>query len=140
MDFETTSLDMTQNGYSYTDIMESLSPAVVATYYIVILAVAIISIIALWKIYVKAGEHGWASLIPFYSQFVEARIVWGNGWFFLIMFIPFANIIYLIATQFKLAKVFGKGVGFGFGLWLLPIIFMPILGFGQAQYIGTEKK
>ena len=33
-----------------------------------------------------------------------------------------------------LAKRFGKGNGFGVGLWLLGFIFVPILGFGDATY------
>jgi len=52
------------------------------------------------------------------------------------MLIPFVNFIILIILVIDLAKSFGKGVGFGIGLLLLPIIFFPILGFGSAQYQG----
>ena len=52
------------------------------------------------------------------------------------MLIPFVNFIIAIILLIDLAKSFGKGVGFGIGLLLLPIIFFPILGFGSAQYQG----
>jgi len=35
------------------------------------------------------------------------------------------------------AKAFGKGVGFGVGLALLGFTFLPILGFGDAEYQGA---
>ena len=52
------------------------------------------------------------------------------------MLIPFVNLIIAIILLIDLAKSFGKGVGFGIGLLLLPFIFFPILGFGSAQYQG----
>ena len=52
------------------------------------------------------------------------------------MLIPFVNFIIAIILLIDLAKSFGKGVGFGIGLLLLPFIFFPILGFGSAQYQG----
>ncbi len=52
------------------------------------------------------------------------------------MLIPFVNFIILIILIIDLAKSFGKGVGFGIGLFLLGVIFFPILGFGSVQYQG----
>jgi len=37
-----------------------------------------------------------------------------------------------------IAKNFGKGVGFVFGMIFLPIIFWPILGLGSAEYAPVE--
>ena len=102
------------------------------------LVMAIISIIALWKIFEKANEPGWASIIPFYNLYVLFKIVWGKGWYFLLLLIPIANIVIAIIHVFKLAKVFDKGTGFGFGLLFLPFIFNLILAFGDAQYQGPS--
>ncbi len=102
------------------------------------LVIGVIMIVSLWKIYEKAGKPGWGSLIPFYTNYLYAEITYGNGWLFLLLFIPFVNLVFLVMMSFKLAKVFGKGVGFGFGLWLLPVIFYPILAFGNAEYQGVE--
>lgn len=51
---------------------------------LIVLALCIVSIVALWKIYKKAGEHGWACLVPFYNSYVFYRMTWGNGWMFLL--------------------------------------------------------
>ena len=101
---------------------------------------SVLAIVALWKIFTKAGEPGWAAIIPFYSSYVLFKITWGNGWKFLLMLIPFANIVIMIITQVKLAKAFGKSNGFAVGLVLLSTIFMLILGFGNSQYQGVPKK
>jgi hypothetical protein len=59
------------------------------------------------------------------------------GWWLILMLIPLVNFIILIILDIDVAKNFGKGVGFGIGLILLPFIFFPILGFGSAQYQGA---
>lgn len=100
----------------------------------------IIGAVIFWKIYDKAGEPGWASLVPFYNTYVLFKITWGNGILFLLLLIPFANLIIAIILPFKLAKAFGRGLGFGFGLLLLPIIFFPILAFGNSKYVGIDLK
>ena len=38
------------------------------------LAVMVLTIIASWIMYAKAGEHGWAAIVPFYSSYVRFRI------------------------------------------------------------------
>lgn len=53
-------------------------------FYLIVLALCIVSIVALWKMYKKAGEHGWACLVPFYNNYVFYRMTWGNGWMFLL--------------------------------------------------------
>lgn len=45
-----------------------------------------------------------------------------------------------IISVYKLSKSFGKGVGFFLGLVFFNTIFVLILGFGKAQYIGPEGK
>lgn len=122
------------------DALLTLIGAGYATVYLVVaLAISILNIIAMWKIYAKAGRPGWACIIPFYSQYCLFDIVWGNGWLFLLSYIPLVNIVVMIILYFKLAKAFGKGTGFGFGLLFLRTIFVLILGFGSAEYIGPQE-
>lgn len=105
-----------------------------------ILAVCILVLIAEWKLFRKAGEHGWAVFIPFYSGYILAKITWGNGWLFLLGLLPFGNIVFLIFTWIKLARVFGKGGGYAVGLIFLPVIFLPMLAFGRsAVYQGPDQ-
>jgi len=104
------------------------------------LAIGIVAIIALWKIFEKAGEPGWAAIIPFYNLYVLFKITWGNGWNFLLLLIPIANIVFYIITMVKLSKSFGKGGGFAVGLVFLSVIFYCILGFGSARYMGVPER
>lgn len=104
-----------------------------------ILYVAFIALmlVAYWKIFVKAGEPGWAVIVPFYNVYVMYKIAFGNGWMFLLMFIPFVNLVVAIIALFKFSKAFGHGVGFGFGLLFLAPIFLLILAFGPSEYVGA---
>ena len=112
--------------------MESLG----ATFIIIWLAVCVLLIAAQWKIYEKAGEPGWAAIIPIYNIIVLLKIV-GKPWWWVFMFlIPFVGIVFAIWMINMLSKSFGKDEGFTIGLLLLGIVFYPILGFGSARYKG----
>lgn len=102
------------------------------------IAIMVVMLAAQWKIFTKAGKPGWACIIPFYNIYTLCEIVGMNGWMFLLMFVPIVNIFFAIKLIWDLAKVFGKGVGFAIGLLLLSPIFMCILGFGSAEYVGKE--
>lgn len=105
---------------------------------IIELIVIVIMVASNWMIFQKAGEPGWAAIIPFYNTYVLFKIVTGNGWKMFFLIIPFFNIVYGIMMMFKLAKAFGQGTGFGFGLLFLGFIFEPILAFGDAEYVGPQ--
>lgn len=96
-------------------------------------------IIANWKLYKKMGYKGWKSLIPFYNTWLFYKALTGNGWNMLRLLIPIYNIYYATIMNYEEARVFGKGINFGFGLYFLTPIFTLILAFGSAQYIGDYK-
>jgi hypothetical protein len=96
----------------------------------------LVVLIALWKVFTKAGKPGWAVLIPIYNLYVLLEIVGRPGWWLLMFLIPVVNVIFLVMLYFDLAKSYGKGSGFALGLIFLGPIFILILGFGSAQYIG----
>ena len=100
------------------------------------LLVGLLIIVAMWKVFTKAGQPGWASIIPIYNLYIWCKIVGRPWWWILLMLIPIVNFIVAIVLSIDLAKSFGKGAGFGIGLALLGVIFFPILGFGSAQYQG----
>jgi len=100
------------------------------------LLIALLIIVAMWKVFTKAGQPGWASIIPIYNLYIWCKIVGRPWWWILLMLIPLVNFIICIILCIDLAKTFGKGVGFGLGLAFLGVIFFPILGFGSAQYEG----
>lgn len=100
------------------------------------LAVMVLVVASLWKIFDKAGEPGWACLIPIYNVVVLLKIVGRPIWWLVLMLIPFVNFIIGILVAIDLAKSFGQGTGYGLGLIFLPFIFYPMLAFGDASYRG----
>jgi hypothetical protein len=111
-----------------------LSPAATLAMSVIWLAVAVLMIAATWKIFVKAGEPGWAAIVPIYNVLVLLKISGKPMWWIILFFIPLANLIVAIITMFSLAKNFGKGGGFAIGLILLTIVFLPMLAWGDARY------
>ena len=106
-------------------------------FFIVYIGVIVFFIAAAWKVHTKAGKPGWSALIPFYSTIVLLEITEKPSVWFWYMWIPFVGIYFYALTMIALAKSFGKDDGFGIGLLLLPIVFYPMLAFGDAQYQGT---
>ncbi len=103
---------------------------------LIYLAIVVLIVVAQWKIYTKAGKPGWACLIPIYNIIVLLEIVGKPWWWILLLLIPVVNIVFAIWMTNLLSLSFGKSEGFTVGLILLPIVFYPILGFGDAQYKG----
>jgi hypothetical protein len=103
---------------------------------LVAIAFAILMIAAMWKVFVKAGQPGWASIVPIYNIICLPNITGKPTWWIVLFLLPVANIIAAILVVVALAKSFGKSTGFAMGLLFLGFIFFPILGFGDARYIG----
>src|SRR4051812_33769063 len=98
----------------------------------------VLAIAGMWKVFTKAGQPGWAAIIPIYNFVVLMRIAGRPAWWVLLMLIPVVNFVVLIIVAIGVAKAFGKGTGFGLGLAFLSPIFMPLLGFGGATYVGPS--
>ena len=131
-----------------------------------LLAWYLLDIIAKWRIYRKASEPGWKSLIPVYNSYVLFKRVWKTSYFWamivcalataitttiglagtaqsvmtsLTTFFQLLSLIISIMFNVKLARSFGKGTGFAVGLIFLNPVFMLTLGFGSAKYAGADK-
>jgi hypothetical protein len=91
-------------------------------------------IAGMWKIFTKAGEPGWAAIVPIYNLIVLLKITGKPVWWFVLLLIPCANFVVLILLMIALSKKFGGGTGTTVGLILLPMVFIPMLGLGSAQY------
>ena len=105
-----------------------------ALFVIIYLAVIVLMIASQWKVYSKAGKPGWACLVPIYNLIVLLEIVKKPIWWIILFMIPIANIYAAIVMTHRLSVSFGKSTGFTVGLLFLPIIFIPMLGFGDAEY------
>jgi hypothetical protein len=102
--------------------------------WLISLAISLLVIVGMWKMFSKAGKPGWASIIPIYNCVVLLEIVGKPIWWVLLLMIPFVNFVIAIILNLALAERFGKGGGFAVGLIFLPFIFIPMLGFGSATY------
>ena len=130
-----------------------------ATYALVVIVWYVLSVIAYWRIFTKAGEEGWKSIIPIYNSYVQYRITWDVKFFWISAGLGVAGavlgylgdamsmlgsaclfaawIINILALN-KLSKAYGHGVGFTVGLVLLNPIFLLILGLGSSEYQGPQ--
>lgn len=91
-------------------------------------------LVAGWKMYVKAGQAGWTSIIPIIQWLAMLKIAHRPLWWIILFFIPIVNIFVWIVVMLDLAKAFGKGIGMALLLMIFTPIAYLILGFGSAQY------
>lgn len=100
---------------------------------------AILIIAGLWRMFVKAGKPGWAAIIPIYNVFVLLQIVGRPGWWLILFFIPFVNVVIALLVSIDLAKSFDKSAAWGIiMLFIFNAIGYLILGFSDARYKGPS--
>jgi uncharacterized membrane protein YhaH (DUF805 family) len=108
---------------------------------VVFLIVIVIAVAILWKVFTKAGQPGWAAVVPFYNQWIlVTEICKKEPLWFVLSLIPFVNIIAGWVISMELAKKFGKSETFGIGIFLLGPVFLAILAFGDAEYQGGRTR
>lgn len=123
--------------YSSTSATDSILSGVGAGTIVMSSIVALFSIVTMWMIFKKAGQPGWAVIIPIYNLVVLFRVVKLDWWHILIfLLVPFAAVVYAIIIPLKLAKVFGKSTAFGVLSIFFSIITNAILAFGSDEYQG----
>ena len=117
-----------------------LAAAFGGTFFIVCLAIAVVFIVGFWKVFEKAGQPGWAVLIPFYNTYILLKIAGRPGWWLLLCLIPFVNIAIAVVLAIDVAKAFGQSAVFGvLLLFFLSGIGYLVLGFGDYRYIGPAR-
>ena len=125
-------------------ILSSSSPSLVVLIplFIVSIGLSVLIIMSQWKLFTKAGEKGWKSLIPLYNIWTLFKIAYGKGTRMFLIWIPFAGFVFMILFLFALADAYGKNkIGFKLGLLFLAPIFMPIMGLSKKiQYVGPKVK
>lgn len=132
-----------------------------ATYFFLVLGLTIVAYIlyaiGCYKVFQKANVPGIYAWIPIVNEYFAYKIAWGTpafivalvadvvahfnqdggkvsfGWIFSIISV----VVNFMFTQ-KLSKAFGKSEFFGLGLFFFQPIFLMILGFGDAQYLGNQ--
>lgn len=123
--------------YTTTTYQTTQMPQVSPIVWVFYIALIVFELIVMWKIYEKAGQPGWASIVPIYNIIVLLKILKMDWWHVLIMlFVPFAAGIYGIIMSYKLALAFGKDKGFAILSIFFSAITYPIIAFGSAKYEG----
>ena len=112
--------------------------AAVLFVFLIYAAVVVLAIAGLWKTFEKAGQKGWFALIPFLNTYILIKLAGREGWWLILFFIPCVSIVVGFIVLIDVAAKFGKSVAYGVGLVLLPFIFFPMLGFGDAEYGGDK--
>ena len=106
--------------------------------YVFWFGITVFLIASVWKVFAKAGEPGWASIIPIYNTYILLKIGGKPGWWLLLMLLPLVNIVVTVTTSIAVAERFGRSQAFGVGLAFLGFIFYPILGFGGSTYRSPQ--
>ncbi len=122
----------------YSQNYESFFPWFSMAFFIPFLIIWLLMIISLWKTFEKAGKPGWAAIIPFYNTYIMIEIVGKPTIWMLWCLLPCVNLVFSVWLTNLVSKSFGKSEGFTVGILFLPFIFWPILGFGDAKYIGPS--
>lgn len=116
--------------YRTTAVDTPMNPMVTVVY----LAVVVLMLASMWKIFTKAGKPGWAAIVPIYNIIVLLEVVGRPVWWLVLMLIPFVNIVVAVIVTHDLSKAFGKGVGQTLLNIFLPFIGYPMLAWGNATY------
>jgi len=133
------------NTYSSSPALTQSTPSAglafaILTLYFIYLILAIIVIVAMWKVFTKANKPGWAAIIPVYNTWVLFEITGYPAWWSILSLVPFVNIfpaVMVIIATFKLGKLFGKSTAFSICLILFPFVTYPILAFGSSKFEGS---
>jgi len=117
---------------------QTLGAALGAIFMIIMLALTVLFLVGFWKVFTKAGQPGWAALIPFYNAYILTKIAGRPGWWVLMLMIPFVNLAFGILLAIDIAKAFGQGAAFGVVLlFLLSGVGYLVLAFGDYRYVGA---
>lgn len=103
---------------------------------LIILAVSLLIVVAHWVLFERAGQAGWKCLIPFYNMYILMQIAGKPGWWMFLLIIPLVGVVIYFLAMLSLAKMFRRSELFGVGIFILPMIFLPVLAFGGSQYEG----
>ena len=122
----------------YSSATSGIFAGIGAIFIIIYLAIIVLAIAGMWKAFEKAGKPGWAAIIPGYNIYIMIEIVGKPAIWLLWCLIPCVNFVFSIWLYNLISKSYGKSEGFTVGLLFLPFIFWPILGFGDAKYVGPS--
>lgn len=121
------------------DTASDISPLAGVIILVGVLAILVLLLVSVWKVFTKAGKPGWAAIVPIYNIYIMCEIAGRPGWWTLLALIPYVNYVVLLLLSIDIAKAFGKSTAFGVvGLWLFGPVGYAMLGLGSATYQGPQ--
>jgi DNA-directed RNA polymerase subunit RPC12/RpoP len=107
--------------------------------FFVIIVVVLVEVVSWWVVFEKAGQPGWAAIVPIYSMWVLAEVADRPGWWGLLVCFggaipcigPILQVVLMVMISVGVARTFDRGMAFGLGLFFLPFVFYPILAFSN---------
>ena len=140
------------------ELLNKIPASAIITIFTVAIALVVLYIVGMWRIFEKAGENGGKCLIPFYNQYTMYKMFWKTKYFWIVLVLSIANgifnglaltipalstvvsvislvtFVFAVFLNYRISASFGHGIGYCIGLLLLPFIFTLILGFNQDEY------
>lgn len=162
-DYDSITGELIESGSREALGLFGLGVAVLVTLCMLMVVVYVVYVIGMWKAFAKAGEEGWKAIIPIYNMYIMYKISWKTSMFWITLalavvagifnalvtvgaffavlssLVSIALVVISIMLLYKFSKAYGYGAGFTVGLIFLPFIFVLILGFGSAEYIGAQE-
>lgn len=129
-------MDQTMYGTTSASASDAAAAAMMIPMMMFYIAIFVLAVAGMWRVFSKAGRKGWYALVPIYNSMVLAEIVGRPGWVGLLNLVPFLNIYINVILALDIAKSFGKDTTFGVLTIFFPFVTYPILGFGSAKYQG----
>ncbi|MCP4357781.1 MAG: signal peptidase I [Chloroflexi bacterium] len=96
----------------------------------------ILFVAGLWKSFSKAGQPGWAAIIPILNWYTMLKVAGRPGWWLLLLFVPILNIVIWLMMCLDFAYAFRKSTLYGILIFFFPWLMFLLLGFGDAKYYG----
>ena len=108
---------------SYAIAQQSTTSSVVS------MIVAILGIIAMWKLFTKAGDKGWKAIIPVYNAYTAYKLFWNKKMFWITLVLGVVAVILGSVGMASLGIFVDGGASNGVGAMgvLLTIVFFLML-------------
>jgi len=114
--------------------------SIILTFCGVYLVIIAFYIYVMWRLFVKAGESGWLSIIPILNAYVMIKIAQRPGWWFLLYLVPIVNFVIGIIVIIDFCKAYGKSTAYGVLTLFFAWITLPIMAFDDSKYIYEQGK
>ncbi|WP_426670759.1 signal peptidase I [Mucilaginibacter sp. McL0603] len=112
----------------------------IVEFVIALIILIILPCIGLWKLFEKASQPGWKSLIPLYNLYVMLRLSGRPNWWAILLLLPGINFLVAIGINIDFIKSYGKfSLREQAAFILLSFIYIPKWGFDkETKYLGPS--